>query len=393
MKLIFIGGVLDHITLPLCLNFYEMLGSEFAFVSTRKSSNSRTDLGYGSLNDKYDFVIKGYEDEKKAIDEINKADIVIFGSAPENYAKKRMLDGKLTFRFTERLYKEPFTIKNFLYRYISAVRHHGIYQNKQVYVLCAGAYATHDFNRFGNYKGRCFKWCYFTEVSDKKYDELLKIKENNSCVELIWTARFVELKHPELVVMLAKYLQENSAKPFHITMIGGGDKLEDTKQLADKTGVSELITFTGPIDPEVARGYMEKADISLFTSDRLEGWGAVVNEAMGSGCATLASSAAGSSPFLIDDEENGLLFDIDDVYDFYSKALALVNDKERQRELGAKAYDTVQNLWTAENAAKNFMELANSIQAGKIKPAEKGPCSIAPNLKDGWYSSKWNSKK
>lgn len=388
MKLIFISGSLDHISLPLCTAFYDLLGKEFAFVATRNKSASRTDLGYGSLNDKYSFVIKAFEDEKKAIDEINKAEVVIFGSASEHFIKERLSANKLTFRFTERLYKEPFTIKNFLYRYLSAIKHHGIYQHKQVYILCASAYATHDFNMFGNYKNRCFKWGYFTKVSDKTYDELLKIKEQNEKVELVWTARYVPLKHPELVVNLAKYLKDNNAKPFHITMMGGGDLLEDTKNLVKELGVEELVTLTGPVGPDEARGYMEKADISLFTSNRLEGWGAVVNEAMGSGCATLASSAAGSPPFLIEDEENGLLFDIDDIDAFYAKALSLVNDKQRQRELGEAGYQDIQTLWTAENAAKSFIALADSIMKGNVKPAEKGPCSKAENLKDGWYKKK-----
>lgn len=45
------------------------------------------------------------------------------------------------------------------------------------------------------------------------------------------------------------------------------------------------------------RSYMEKADIYLFTSDFNEGWGAVLNESMNSGCAVVASHAIGSVPF------------------------------------------------------------------------------------------------
>ena len=45
---------------------------------------------------------------------------------------------------------------------------------------------------------------------------------------------------------------------------------------------------------------MEKSHIHLFTSNHLEGWGAVVNEAMNSGCAVVANREAGAVPYLIE---------------------------------------------------------------------------------------------
>ena len=49
---------------------------------------------------------------------------------------------------------------------------------------------------------------------------------------------------------------------------------------------------------------MEKSEIFLFTSDKGEGWGAVLNESMNSACAVVASHAIGSVPFLLKDGEN-----------------------------------------------------------------------------------------
>ena len=53
---------------------------------------------------------------------------------------------------------------------------------------------------------------------------------------------------------------------------------------------------------------MEKCHIHLFTSDYLEGWGAVVNEAMNSGCVEVANVEVGAAPFLINHGENGLVY-------------------------------------------------------------------------------------
>ena len=53
---------------------------------------------------------------------------------------------------------------------------------------------------------------------------------------------------------------------------------------------------------------MEKTGIFLFTSDRQEGWGAVLNEAMNSGCAVVASHLIGAVPFLKKKKKNGLVY-------------------------------------------------------------------------------------
>ena len=383
MKLAFLGGALDHICLPICESFHSLLGDNFIFVSSKPRSSSRTDLGYDSLNDKYPFVIKWYENEKTALDIINNADVVIYGSAPESIIRKRMLQNKLTFRFTERLYKEPFNFRNFFRRLCGALIHHGIYQGKNVHILCAGAYVATDFKKYNFYRDRFYKWCYFTQITDKSYNDLCKIKKDNKKVELIWTARFIPVKKPNLVIELAQYLKERNID-FHINMVGGGELLDTVKKDAISSGIEDFITFTGPISPESVREIMESADISLFTSDRREGWGAVLNEAMGCGCACVASSAAGSSPFLIKHNKNGVLFDINNKEDFFAKVYNLICDKKKIAALGKTAYEDIHNFWTPSAAAKSFLKLAKSILNNLPTPAEYGPCSIAPVLKDGW---------
>lgn len=387
MKLIFVGGALDHITQPISSAFYDLLGDDFSFVATKEKAGSRGDLGYGSLADKYPYAIKGYgqkEDIDNAIEKINASDVVIYGSAPESFVKKRMLDGKLTFRFTERLYKEPFSIKNYFHRLISGIKHHKIYQNKNVYVLGAGAYVANDLYKFGYYKNRYYKWGYFTKITDKTYEQLIDLKSQNKKVELIWVARFIKLKHPEMILSLAEFLLAKGIE-FNITMVGGGEEFETVKKAVEDKKLSSVITLTGAITPDETRALMERADISLFTSDRREGWGAVVNESMGCACAVVASSSAGSSPFLVEDELNGLLFRVDSQDSFNQKVLNLINDREYLNKLALNAYNDIHEFWTPENASKSFVKLAKSIIEGKPVSIEKGPCSKALILKDGWY--------
>jgi glycosyltransferase involved in cell wall biosynthesis len=92
-------------------------------------------------------------------------------------------------------------------------------------------------------------------------------------------------------------------------MIGIGPYLDGTKEYAKKLGVDDLIEFLGSMKPEHVREHMEKSQIHIFTSDKYEGWGAVLNEAMNSACAVVTSHAIGATPFLVQNCQNGLIYE------------------------------------------------------------------------------------
>ena len=68
--------------------------------------------------------------------------------------------------------------------------------------------------------------------------------------------------------------------------------------------------------------------IHLFTSNHLEGWGAVVNEAMNSGCAEVGNSQVGAIPYLIKHKQNGLIYKEGSYEDFLACVLSLFEEKE-----------------------------------------------------------------
>lgn len=108
---------------------------------------------------------------------------------------------------------------------------------------------------------------------------------------------------------------------------------------------------------------MERADIFLFTSDRQEGWGAVANESMNSGCVLVADHMIGSVPYLVRNGENGLIYQDGKPDQLFAAAERLVRDRTYRRELGRAAYETITRVWNAENAAKRLLELIEEITA------------------------------
>ena len=163
-------------------------------------------------------------------------------------------------------------------------------------------------------------------------------------------------------------------------MIGIGEKKDEIEQMIEQENLIEYVELLGSMSPEQVREYMEKANIFLFTSDYNEGWGAVLNEAMNSGCAIIASHAIGSVPFLIENGQNGLIYKNDDDESLYQNVKKVIDNKSLETMLGKNAYNTLNNTWNAKVAASRFIELSNNLINNRNIAFDNGPCSISKSI-------------
>lgn len=384
MKVTFFSNYLNHHQIPFCDALYKKYGADFAFVATKPVPEGRLALGYDNANDKYTYVLKAYEDEenvKTARQLAVESDVIIHGAAPEKYLRLRMKKNKLTFRYSERIYRKKLDIKEQIRAKISAFIHHSVYKKKPVYMLCTGAYVAKDFALTKNYINKTFKWGYFPETKHYDIDALFNKKCENKKIKILWAARFLQLKHPEMCFNLALALKQEGYE-FEIEMIGG-ERTDALSSFISENGLEENLKILGSMPYTKVREHMEKADIFLFTSDFGEGWGAVVNEAMNSGCAVVSSLAAGVTPFLIKDGENGFAYKYGNNLEFYEKVKKLIDDKNLRQEFGKNAYKTITEIWNAETAAENFEKLYRAISTGLNPAIEYGPGSRAEIVDDG----------
>lgn len=382
MKVVFVSNYFNHHQKPFCEEMYKELKGFFAFIATSVMREERKQLGYNQ-DDQPEYVCLAYQGDgqmKKALDLIDQAEVVIIGSAPNNMVLRCIRKNKLVFRYTERPYKKtPSYIKK-IYHFWRW--HQNDLWKNNVYMLCASAYAYSDYASVGMYKKRSYKWGYFPEIKKYDIDELVSKKEFDT---LLWCGRFIDWKHPDDAIQIARKLKEEGYK-FRLNMIGTGVMESELKQLVKEFSLDDVVTFCGSMSPEQVRSYMEKAGIYLFTSDKQEGWGAVLNEAMNSACAVVASHAIGSVPFLLKDGKNGYVYESGNIDSLYTKVKYLLDHPENQQIFGSEAYKTMITEWNAEVATKRFINLADRINMGENKSDvyQTGPCSNANLMKDDW---------
>lgn len=386
MTLTIVSNYINHHQIPLAKELYQRLGDGFMFIQTEPMEEDRVKMGWGSELSKLPYLKLYYEEPEYCAKQIMDSDIVIFGGVEdESYIKPRLQAGKIVIRSSERLYREgqwkaisPRGLKK---------KHedHTQYREKPVYLLCHGAYVASDFEIIKAYPEKKFQWGYFPEVKEYSLDSLFFRKlhldeKGKSQVRILWAGRFLKLKHPEYAIKIARYLKRKGMS-FQLDMVGGGELEDKLHRMVEKYGLQKQVVFYGFQPPKNVRRFMEEADIFLFTSDYLEGWGAVLNESMNSACAVVAGHGIGAVPFLIQHEYNGLVYKTGRYKEFEELVTRLVEDEKLRKELGIHAYETMTTEWTPKEAAKRLYAFCEGLLEGRMEIQEKGPLSIAPVIK------------
>lgn len=385
MKVTFYSNFLTHHQVPFCLEMQKRLGDDFKFVSTVKIFQWRLDLGFKDLDKEYDFVVRAYENDKMREEAKRLAldsDIVIIGSTTDELIEERLKQDKITFRYRARIFifldglLKTLLDKEKMQLFYN--RHIKYRKNKNLYLLTANAYGANDFKLFRLYKNKIYKWGYFLETNKYDIDELIEKKEKNKKIEIIWVARFIKWKHPEIVIKLAKNLKKQKYD-FHIKMLGNGVLQEKIEKMVKKENLENEVEIVGQVASDQVKYYMENANIFIGTSDSREGWGAVINESMNAGCVVIANQKMGSVPFLIKHNENGFMYN--SYKDLEEKVKLAIKDKKLRKKLGKNAYKTITEDWTSRVATENLLELFSSITEGKEFTVKDGPSSKATNYK------------
>lgn len=384
MKIAFFSNFFNHHQLGVSDELWRITKGNFYFIETMPMPETMINNGYPQLSRVY--IVRAYhsqEEKNFALSLALNADVAIFGGNKELelYRYNRLKQNKLSFEHSERWLKKGY-INLFSPRLIySQIMYHIFYRNKSnYYALCSGAYAHNDYYLLGNFRGKCFKWGYFTEVDEIDISKVIE-ERNNQTVKIMWCSRFIGWKHPELPIQLAQRLKKKGFS-FHIDMYGSGAKLSIAKNMATKLNVNDVVSFKGNLPNQLILSEIKKHHLFLFTSDQNEGWGAVANEAQSNGCLLIGSDEIGAVPFLVENDFSGLIFKSRDIDSLVQKVEYAISNIDRTNEMIHNAYFSVKQIWSPQKAAENFVLLADALLKGGNKNIiSEGICSEVFKIK------------
>lgn len=391
MKLVFYSLILNNHQANVADELWELTGYSYCFVEL---ANLQAEHRKGDTHDYSDrpYLLRAWQSEgdySKAMELARTADCCVFsGVQALPFQKERMKLGLLSFDMSERWLKRgfinlfsPAILKMFL------AYHIGGWKRKPIYKLCCSAFAAGDQRKVGTYRGRCYKWGYFTRVEKIDVEASTDVSTSN-ITPLMWCSRYLMLKHPELPILMAHRLKSNGYG-FVLDMYGSGEYEKAAQRLAADLEVTDVVRFMGVKPNNELLADMRRHSIFLFTSDRNEGWGAVANESMANGCVLVASDAIGSSPYLIDDGKTGLLFksprtssnidnpDMAALNELCMKVKYLLDNPDKRQEIRRRSLALMRDEWNPRVAAERLLPLIDCLRNGQESPYSEGPCSKA----------------
>ena len=280
MKLVFYSLVLNHHQACIADEFFNLLGDDYAFVETAECHDSK---GGAADYSKRPYLVKAWSSRTeyaKAMQMALKADVCVFsGYEALPFERARMKRGLLSFDMGERMLKRGWLnlASPRILKMVMAY-HLGGWSKKPIYKLCCSAFGKGDQYKLHSFRKRCYKWGYFIDVPTVVSDGMFVV--NKSCVKFMWCARFLKLKHPELIIKMAQNLKREGYG-FHLDIYGDEGNAapseevytrNDLEHLTEEYGVKDVVTFYGNKPNDEIIKAMQEHDVFLFTSDQREGW-------------------------------------------------------------------------------------------------------------------------
>ena len=160
-------------------------------------------------------------------------------------------------------------------------------------------------------------------------------------------------------------------------MLGNGEEFNNIKNLIQELNVSDCVCLLQNKPNKEVLKLMQTHHVFLFTSDRNEGWGAVLNEAMSNACTVVASHRIGAVPFLVEHNKTGLIFKSECIDSLEENVVMLLNNRPKCAEMALNAYNSMKNDWSPQTAVRHFLMLAESALKDELISIPNGPCSSA----------------
>ena len=376
MTIGFVSNFMNHHQKPVADRLYAALGEGFRWIATTPTDETRIQLGYDDENASVPYVRRTYsgaEEYREAYDFCLSCDCLIVAYEFGDIVRKRMRQNKMTVICSERICKKNVWELLNPREFASTLLHRTRYRHRPLYLLSIGDYAANDYRLTLSFPKKCYRWGYFIDLPP--VEPPLFPKDEKEAVSIFWAARFIDWKHPEYMIDAARRMKAEGL-PFQIEMAGTGPLFGDVEKQILKAGLQDRVRLLGPLPHEQVREKMRQAPIFCLTSNRREGWGAVVGEALASRCVVVASEAVGAASVLLTDRQNGVLFKNNDCEDFCRGLRDVVASPRAFAPLAENGYETMRGLWNPDVAAERLIVWVSRMLAGEKTPYETGPCSF-----------------
>lgn len=342
MKVAFYLNIISPHQLPLAREVVRLVGeASFRYVYAEDFHAERKAMGW-SDGDVPRWCVKGDENTPELMD----ADLVYTGIRCPSLMARRSSAGKKTAYYSERWFKPipicgmllPGWLRMLSHNYREMARQMVALLNKPAmkYLPC-GPWAAKDLQAIGLTESQMLSWGYY--VSPGKY-QMGRIM-HGEFLRALWVGKISQLKRVDTIVKAVRCVGKN----IELTIVGDGPDKARIVKLANGLPVEFL-----PSQPIArVREIMREHDVYVFSSNGMDGWGAVVNEALEEGMYVIGTKETGASAVML---PKNALFSSGD----YRRLAVLLKQCVEHKMAGMLKGQGI-GSWTASAAAERLLGL------------------------------------
>lgn len=148
-------------------------------------------------------------------------------------------------------------------------------------------------------------------------------------------------------------------------IVGGGERIATLTEYADRLGLADVVTFTGPVDSDTVRDWLHRFDVFVLPSD-WEGLPISLIEAAAAGLPVVATNVGGC-PEVVRDGETGFLVPPREPKAMADAIERLVTDASLRTAFGNRAVEVAKSEFDIRRLADQTAALYREILMRKVR--------------------------
>ena len=190
----------------------------------------------------------------------------------------------------------------------------------------------------------------------ERFPDVRKRDYRSRPLKLLYAGQLVQHKGVHTAIeAMAKLVKELRTGQIHLTLVGSGhpDYEAVLRELVDTSGLSDYITFHGPVSKDEMPALLQQFDILIFPSIYEEPLARMTQEAMVSGLVVIGTTTGGTKEILMDGE-TGFTFAPEDADGLAKQVTRLILDPDLCYRVAEAGRQTVLENFTLDKMVQEI---------------------------------------
>jgi glycosyltransferase involved in cell wall biosynthesis len=207
---------------------------------------------------------------------------------------------------------------------------------------------------------KVFNIPYFCDLTPFRNAALSRGQKSSDSFDLLYSGQLIERKGVDL--LLRAFVKEAlKDRRLRLHLLGEGPQKDHYRAMVPPQ-IADRVSFHGHIAPDDLPVFFAQADAFCLPS-RHDGWGVVVNEALGAGLPIIVSDAVGAGKDLVAHGRNGFVFPADNENALCDAIASLASSAELQSSMARASQERAKD-WGLTEGVRRWEDAAKILLAG-----------------------------